>query len=79
MIYCPYKVVITTFYVMLENHLYNLLLQLSEEHKSLWRIKDEYLKDAGDCADCQAIWKKLKADKEAHVVELTALVKKHLG
>lgn len=64
---------------MLENHVYNLLLQLAEEHKSLWRIKDEYLKDAGDCVDCQAAWKKLEVDKEAHVAELTALVKKHLG
>lgn len=64
---------------MLDNHAYNLLMQLSVEHKSLWRIKDEYLKDAGNCAECQAVWKKLEADKEAHVVELLALIKKHLG
>lgn len=52
--------------------------QLAQEHKSLWRIKDEYMKDAEGHPDCQAFWKKLEADKEAHVKELTTLLKKHL-
>jgi len=38
---------------MLDNHIYNLLLQATEEHKSLWRIKNEYKKDAGNCEVCR--------------------------
>jgi len=63
---------------MMDNHGYNLMRQLTEEHTSLWRIKNEYLKDAGNCAECKELWEKLGADKEAHVAELTELVKKHL-
>lgn len=63
---------------MLHNHQYNLLLQLTEENKSLWRIKNEYEKDAENCADCNALWKRLEKDKEDHVKELTEMVKKHL-
>ena len=54
------------------------MLQLVQENKSLWRIKNEYLKDAGDCDDCKDFWKKMKTDKENFLQELTELVKKHL-
>ena len=64
---------------MMNNHAYNLLRQLTEEHTSLWRIKDEYIKDAAGCGECEALWKKLEKDKEEHVKELETLVKKHLG
>lgn len=63
---------------MHENHLYNLLAQQTEEHKSLWRIMNEYQKDAGDCQTCVAFWKKLAADKQAHTEELHHLIKEHL-
>ena len=63
---------------MLDNHSYNLLLQLAQENKSLWRIKNEYLKDAGDCEECKTFWEKMQKDKEEHVAELTEMVKKHL-
>jgi hypothetical protein len=62
---------------MLDNHRYDLLLQLTQEHKSLWRIKNHYLNDAAGCPDCQAFWKKLESDKENHINELLALLKKH--
>ncbi|MBI2175598.1 MAG: hypothetical protein HYU35_02615 [Parcubacteria group bacterium] len=61
-----------------DNHLYNLTNQLVQEHKSLWRIRDEYKKDAGSCEKCRAVWEKLEQDKEAHVQELAGLVKEHL-
>lgn len=64
---------------MLDNHVYNLLKQLEVEHKSLWRIKNHYLDEAGACAECNAFWKKMEKDKEEHVTELTALLKKHLA
>jgi len=63
---------------MLENHLYDLMIQLVEENKSLWRIKNEYIKNSGDCRECAGFWQKMEKDKEAHVKELAALVKKHL-
>ncbi|MBD3318346.1 hypothetical protein GF342_00370 [Candidatus Woesearchaeota archaeon] len=63
---------------MLENHVYNLMQQLVEEHKSLWRIKKFYTKDAGKCKDCKAFWAKMKKDKEDHIKELRGLIKKHL-
>lgn len=62
---------------MLDNHLYNLYLQLTQENKSLWRIKEEYTKDAGDCEMCQEFWKKMEEDKEKHVNEILALIEKH--
>lgn len=63
---------------MLSNHAYNLLLQAAEEHKSLWRIKDDYKKDADGCEECKAFWTKIEKDKEAHIAELEALLKKHI-
>ena len=63
---------------MFDNHTYNLMIQLVQEHKSLWRIKNEYLKDSGDCGDCQTFWKKMEADKEDHIKELAGLIKKHI-
>lgn len=63
---------------MLDNHLYNLMLQMTEENKSLWRMKNHYTKDAGDCADCKAFWGKMEKDKEDHIAELLGLIKKHL-
>ena len=63
---------------MLDNYLYNLMIQLVEENKSLWRIKDEYIKDAEGNPDNVAYWQKLAKDKEAHVNELLELIKNHL-
>jgi len=63
---------------MLHNNLYNLMIQLTEENKSLWRIKDEYLKDAEGDVESVAFWKKMEKDKEEHTAELMALIKKHV-
>lgn len=63
---------------MLENHHYNLMEQLVQENKSLWRIKNNYKKDAGSCDTCSAFWDKMEKDKEEHVSELSDLIKNHL-
>ncbi|OGZ62636.1 MAG: hypothetical protein A3H51_00715 [Candidatus Spechtbacteria bacterium RIFCSPLOWO2_02_FULL_38_8] len=63
---------------MLNNHLYNLLLQIVQENKSLWRIKHHYLEDVEDCANCKEFWSKMEVDKRQHVEELQGLIKKHL-
>lgn len=64
---------------MFSNHIYNLFLQMVQEHKSLWRITNEYEKDAKECVECTAFWKKMEKDKEDHVKELEGLIKKHIG
>lgn len=64
---------------MKSNNTYNLMMQLTQEAKSLWRIKDQYMKDAEESDECLAFWKKMAADKEAHIAELEALVKADLG
>lgn len=64
---------------MLDNHLYNLVEQLAQENKSLWRISDEYQKDAEGCAACQDFWSKMIAEKEQHIADLTQLLKGHLS
>jgi len=63
---------------MFDNHLYNLVNQLSQEHKSLWRIKNMYKRDATGCAACQVFWDKIEKDKEEHTKNLRNLVKSHL-
>ena len=49
---------------MLDNHTYNLMNQIVQEHKSIWRINKEYQKDAGDCSDCKALWKEVASTKK---------------
>ncbi len=63
---------------MLDNHIYNLINQLTQENKSLWRIRDIYKKDSSDCPVCQAFWAKMEADKESFVNELAEMVKSHM-
>lgn len=63
---------------MLDNHLYNLLAQMVEENKSLWRLKNKYIPDAGDCQECQSFYQNLTSQKEAVVQQLSSLIKSHL-
>jgi len=48
--------------------------QLVQEQTSLWRIKNEYIKDAGDCEKCKTFWENLAKDKEEHMKELESLI-----
>ena len=63
---------------MLDNNTYNLMEQMLEESKSLWRIKTSYKDDAAGCDECIAFWDKLLKDKGDHIKELERLVKSHL-
>jgi hypothetical protein len=63
---------------MLENNTYNLMEQITEESKSLWRIRNTYKKDTGGCKECMDFWDKLAKDKESHIKELENLVRSHL-
>lgn len=51
--------------------------QLTQESKSLWRIKNNYTNESLSDEE-RAFWTKLAAEKEAHVTELKALIKKAL-
>jgi hypothetical protein len=62
----------------MDNNLYNLMLQATVEARSLWRIKDDYLKDANATAETKAFWEKLAQDKENHLKEIKELIKKEL-
>ena len=63
---------------MLEDHVYNLMEQIVDESKSLWRISRTYKQEAGDCAQCLALWDKLQKDKESHIKELEELIRTHI-
>lgn len=62
---------------MHNNHIYNLISQLTQEHRSLWRINKYYLKDVKNCKQCKDFWRRLKNEKEKQVKELMALLKSH--
>ena len=62
---------------MLRNNLYNLMVQIVQEIKSLKKIKNEYMKDAVGNDDIMNTWKKMEKDKEAHIAELQELIKKY--
>lgn len=62
---------------MINNHVYNLMIQIVQESKTLDRI-DAFVADAGDCGECKAFWEKMRIDKEGHVRELEDMIRKHL-
>lgn len=62
---------------MKNNNLYNLMTQLTQESRSLWRIKNEYVKDAKD-KELKAFWKELATEKEALVEDLKLIIKAEL-
>lgn len=64
---------------MLENNTYNLMAQMVEENKSLWRIKQMYREDAQHCKECIEFWNKLERQKEDDVRELEKLIREHVA
>ncbi len=61
---------------MLDNHKFNLLNQLVQESKSLWRIENVYLKDADSSDDSVATWEKVAQEKRKCIEHLEEQVKK---
>lgn len=62
---------------MENNNTYNLMTQLTQESKSLWRIKNNYLPEA-DTEEVKAFWTALMEDKEKHIEDLRTLIKNAL-
>ncbi len=61
----------------MQNNLFNLINQLTQESKSLWRIKDQYKKDA-KTKEQKAFWAKIQKEKETTVKELQVMIKKEM-
>jgi hypothetical protein len=59
---------------MLDNSVYNLIAQLAEESKSIWRIRNNYLKDSEGDAEAQEFWRSLEQDKQDHIRRLSELL-----
>ena len=62
---------------MEHNNTYNLMTQMTQESKSLWRIKKQYLKEAKSKA-LKDLWAKMAKEKELHLKEMKALLKAEL-
>ncbi len=61
----------------MNNHDFNIINQLVQEQKSLWRIEEHYLPEATK-KDDKKIWTKLRNQKRKNIAELSALAKKSL-
>ncbi len=64
---------------MLSNNVYNLMMQMVVENKSLWQIKNNYLNDATGCTECKEFWQRMIQDKESHIGELESLIRTHFS
>lgn len=64
---------------MLRNNMFNLVNQLTQESKSLWRIKNIYMQEAVGSDDMMNLWKKIQTDTEEHVLALEAAIKKGMA
>ena len=50
------------------------MTQMTQESKSLWRIKNNYITEA-ETEEMKAFWTKMAQEKEAHLKEMKALLK----
>jgi len=63
----------------MENHVYNIMRQIVEEHTSLWRLKNDYTADAQGYPEEAGYWEKLSQDKEQHITDMTNMLREYLG
>ncbi len=61
-----------------ENNLYNLMTQLTQEAKSLWRMENEYVKDAAKNPELKKFWSAYAKEKSQHIADLKAFIKKEM-
>lgn len=62
---------------MVRNNLFNMMNQLVQESKSVWRIKNQYMQEAVGSDDMMNLWKEIEKAKEDHIAKLQALIKKY--
>lgn len=63
---------------MHNDHIYNLMAQLVEEQRSLYRIQNMYKQDALKEDVDATIWESLESQKKENVQLLTTEIKKYL-
>jgi len=63
---------------MLNNHQYNILNQLSQESKSLWRIENSYINDAEACDADKEVWQKVAEEKKKCIAYLEEQLKENM-
>lgn len=61
---------------MLENHMYNLEMQLVKESQSLWRMKEMYMSDS-DCDQCRGFWEDMIEQKEETITQIQQMINDH--
>ncbi len=61
------------------NNLYNLMTQLVQEQKSLWRIQTDYIKDAGGDKELKMFWSEVAQEKEMLIADLQAIIHAELS
>jgi hypothetical protein len=55
------------------------MVQMVEENKSLWRIKNKYLTDSSENPEHQTFFEKLAQQKEATISELSTLIQSEMN
>lgn len=61
------------------DHAYNLMTQLIEENRSLWRIEKYYQENRENCDDCGELWQDMIKVKSDWIKQLEKLSAKHLS
>ncbi len=59
---------------MTENNIHNIMTQLVQEQKSLWRIEKHYINEAGTPEE-KALWEAMRDDKKKHIEDFKAIIK----
>ena len=57
---------------------YNLIAALHDQLEDI-ESYDRYLKGAGDCDECAALWQDLRSQAEAAVARIRQEVQRHVG
>jgi hypothetical protein len=62
---------------MTPNNLHNLMTQMIQEQKSLWRIENNYINESGSDIE-KEFWTKLGNEKKMYIEELKKLIKENI-
>jgi hypothetical protein len=64
---------------MYDINTYNLMTQLAEEQRSLWRVRQMFKSKAVGCDDCGRFWERLERQNEENVKLLEGILKGRMG
>lgn len=62
---------------MTQNNLHNLMTQMVQEQKSLWRIENHYMKESASDVE-KDFWERFFNEKKMHIEELRKLIKENI-